>query len=789
MRPQASAPVSLLRILGVLLLAGILIAIILRCGRGGNSSVSGDVNSEATIVGPVGGCSANESVCVTLPVDQPPIDVNIVGGDVELNANVSVELPTGEQLSEDSVSVVLAVDHAPVPVQLDPSLFEQCSANNSLCVSISGDQDPIEIVLPLGSLTVNESLSVTLAEDHPSIDVEWGAAFGQCSENNSLCVSISGDQEPLEIVLPLGSLSVNESLSVTLAEDHPPIDVDWGAAFGQCSENNSLCVSLPADQVVQVEIVGPLGPQISNQSLSVTIASDQAPLDVSLTGDFIGAGCSANESICVSVSSDAGPVEVELTDGHPPIDVNLVQVGTGECNASNALCVNVGNQEPLDVNVVNTNFTFDIFANVTLQPLTQLEIVSPLGSQPVADSVSVTFASDQGPLDSHINGNHTDQFGRIRIAEAHTIFDVKMLNDQIDGLNFDNQQTSGGGTTSTYVQSRASIFLGVAASTAGHRVRQTLRRFNYQPGKGMYILMTLVVGDTPTGITKRWGYYDQSNGVFFEARDQRIYAVRRSSVTGVPVDSYTDVTDSMPPSWSPDHGAIYGFDFAWLGVGETQFLLYNETNKHIVFQSDVGLPSVTMSNPNNPLRYEIINDGTGPAETLECICATVQSEGGVSPIGWPNSVNRGASTVSVTTDGVVHSLLAVRLRAGYEYSEALITDWTLSSTTGNVVFLYELRYRPVVAGNALVWTDVPNSPLQVALPVAANTITGGELVSSGYVTGTAQTSGQISATPQSLFLGSLIDGTRLELHIAVRRLDTGGGSDSFLAAMGLRSIF
>lgn len=735
MRPQASAPVSLLRILGVLLLAGILIAIILRCGRGDNSSVSGDVNSEATIVGPVGGCSANESVCVTLPADQPPIDVNIVGGDVHLDANVTLELPTGEQLSEDSVSVVLAIDHAPVPVQLDPSLFEQCSANNSLCVSISGDQDPIEIVLPLGSLTVNESISVALAEDHP------------------------------------------------------PIDVDWGAAFGQCSENNSLCVSLPDDQVVQVEITGPLGPQNSNQSLSVTIANDQAPFDVGLCGDFIGAGCLANESICVSVSSDAGPVEVELTDGHPPIDVNLLQVGVGECNASNALCVNVANEEPLEVNVVNTNLTLDIFANVTIEPVTQLEIASPLGSQPVADSVSVTFASDQAPLDVQVNGNHTDQFGRIRVAEAHTVFDVKLLNNQIDGLNFDNQQISGSGTTSTYVQSRASILMGVSASTAGHRMRQTLRRFNYQPGKGMYILMTLVVGDTPDGIVKRWGYYDQSNGVFFEASEQRIYAVRRSSVTGVPVDTYTDITDAMPPFWSPDNGAIYGFDFAWLGVGETQFFVYNETHKHIVFHTDVGMPSVTMSNPNNPLRYEIINDGTGPAETLECICATVQSEGGVSPIGWPNSVNRGASTVSLTTDGAVHSLIAVRLRAGYQYSEALINDWTLSTTTGNVVFLYEIRYRPTVAGAALVWNDVPNSPLQVALPVAANTITGGELIASGYVSGTAQTSGQISATPQSLFLGSLIDGTRLELHIGVRRLDTGSGTDDFLAALGIRSIF
>ena len=648
---------------GLLIAVVVLLALLLAeephcCGGGGGDGLfNGSVSIlDQPIAVEIDGlfpenCSVDTAQCVVFPDDAPPINVEIVGvggGD------------GGQCLQNESLCVSLATDSAPLDVNL-------VNANCTMDIIVNVTVDPVtqlEIISPLGSQPVVDSVSVTLASDHPPIAVEV--------LNDTLSVSLDGAVVQTELVGPFGGeCTLNESLCVSLATDSAPLVVEM--------LNDTLTVTLDGE-VVQTELVGPFGGDCSlNQSLCVSLVTDQAPLVVEVLNDTL------------TVTLDGEVVQTEL-----------VGPFGGECTLNESLCVSLATDSaPLDVNVVSGNCTIDVHANVTIDPVTQLEISSPLGSQPVADSVSVTFASDQAPLNVQLNANQTDQFSRVRVSGAHSIFDVKLLNPQADPLNFDNQQVSGAGTTSTYLPARASIVLGVAATTAGHRVRQSLRRFNYQPGKQTTILMTLVVGDSPAGITKRWGYYDQSNGVFFEASDGLLYAVRRSSVTGLPVDTYVDITSVMPPGWSPNNGVIYGFDFVWLGVGEIQWYVYNNGYRQIVYTMDTPPTSVTMSNPNNPLRYEIINDGSGPAEGLECICATVQLEGGVSPIGWPNSMNRGSSLLSISTDGLMHSLLAVRLRDGYQYAEGFLSDWTLTSTSGNVVFLYEIRYRPTVAGPAM----------------------------------------------------------------------------------------
>lgn len=700
----------------------------------------------------------------------------------ELNVTV-LNTPLPVEISNDTLHVLidalppvvvandtLWVDVASLPpVEVVGMFPSNCSVDTAQCFALAADSPP----LPVDIVDANCTINVTI---EPIIQSEIIGPFGgSCALNESFCVSLAVDQPPLLVDVITAELNVSLGDAVVQTQLVGPFG-------GECTANESLCVSLAADQA-------PLLVDVQNAELNVSLGD--AVVQTQLVGPF-GGECTLNESLCVSLAADQAPLLVDVVNAELNVSLGDAVVQTqlagpfgGVCTLNESLCVSLATDSAsLPVEVLNDTLRVSLDGEVV-----QTELVGPLGgSCALNESLCVSLATDSAPINVQLNANQTDQFSRVRVAQAHTIFDVKLLNPQADPLNFDNQQVSGAGTTSTYVQARASILLGVAASTAGHRVRQSLRRVNYQPGKQTTVLMTLVVGDTPDGITKRWGYFDQSNGVFFEARNGLLFAVRRTSVTGMPVDNYVDITATMPAAWSPDNGVIYGFDFVWLGVGEIQWYVYVNGYRQVVYTDDTPLTSVTMSNPNNPLRYEILNDGTGPAEGLECICASIQLEGGVDPIGWPNSVNRGSSLLSIGTDGFMHSLLAVRLRDGYQYAEGFLNDWTLTTTTGNVVFLYEIRYRPTVIGPALVWTDVPNSPYQVAIPVAANTLTGGELITSGYVSGTAQTSGRISATPQSLFLGSLIDGTRLELHLAVERL-AGGGADSFLGAMGMRSIF
>lgn len=82
-----------------------------------------------------------------------------------------------------------------------------------------------------------------------------------------------------------------------------------------------------------------------------------------------------------------------------------------------------------------------------------------------------------------------DAFGRWRVSNPVTIFDSKQIYDT--GLLFwDDQEVSGAGTSSVHSVDKAATTISVSATTAGKRVRQTFRRFNYEPGKSQQVLMT-----------------------------------------------------------------------------------------------------------------------------------------------------------------------------------------------------------------------------------------------------------------------------------------------------------
>ncbi len=93
-----------------------------------------------------------------------------------------------------------------------------------------------------------------------------------------------------------------------------------------------------------------------------------------------------------------------------------------------------------------------------------------------------------------------------------------------------------------------------------------------------------------------------------------------------------------------------------------------------------------------------------------------------------------------------------------------------------------------MAGAALTWQSLSGSNVQFAVPVVGNTLTGGIVTASGYISATNQASPVSASSPQTLFLGSLIDGTSVEYHFSIRRLDTTGGSTDYLASMTFMEV-
>lgn len=369
----------------------------------------------------------------------------------------------------------------------------------------------------------------------------------------------------------------------------------------------------------------------------------------------------------------------------------------------------------------------------------------------------------------------SDAFGRQRVSNPETIFSSKQVFDN-QPLYWDDAEESGSGTSSVHSVYTASSVLSVSANTSGKRTRQTKMRFNYQSSKSQLILISGVIKKSGggSGITSRIGYFDDNNGLFFENVANTIKVVRRTSVSGSPVDNA--ITQS---NWNLDKmdgtgrsgknldftkAQIFVIDFEWLGVGRVRFGFNVDGVTYYCHQvlNANNLSTVYMSTPNLPLRYQIINNGSGPASSLECICSSVISEGGTNDIATNLSIDTGTTAITLTKNQE-NALIGIKLNSGYSgVNLALISLNILLDSAAN--YRWTLRLNPTVAGTFTY--SATDTYLQRAIGDGlTNTVSGGTKLVSNY-------SSNISETTRDelrnlLKLGSKIDGTMDTLVLSV----------------------
>lgn len=377
-----------------------------------------------------------------------------------------------------------------------------------------------------------------------------------------------------------------------------------------------------------------------------------------------------------------------------------------------------------------------------------------------------------------------DAFGRLRVSDPITLFDGKCVIDEQPHL-FDDAEVSGSGTSTSHSADTASVTLSVGATTAGNRVRQSRRRMIYQPGKSQLIFMTFTLGAAAAGITRRVGYFDDDNGIFLEQDGDGFRFVRRTSVTGSAADNVVESADwnlDTFPDLDLSKSQILVIDLEWLGVGSVRagFVIDGAIRYGHKFMHANELAGVYMSTPNLPVRWEIDNDGTGAAVDLECICATVISEGGLERTGITQTIDRGATALTTNNDANLYPLLAIRLKSTALGASALIEEFSVLCNT-TATYRWALLLDPTVSGTALSFTGVADSAIEAQVDTTnATTVSGGTVLASGY----AESSNQVSAVAGAELryaLGSLIDGTAEIVVLAAQRL--AGTTEDFYASL------
>jgi hypothetical protein len=367
-------------------------------------------------------------------------------------------------------------------------------------------------------------------------------------------------------------------------------------------------------------------------------------------------------------------------------------------------------------------------------------------------------ALGQPVLRTTLKVGQTDAFGRIRMSSPFTLGDYKHLY----GLdpNFTDKIFNGGSVT--FQPNQACARLTTSNNANSRVVHQTKFYHHYMPGKSQQILSSINFYTAVANVTKRTGYYDDNNGIYFEQTgDGTLSWVIRSYVSGAPVENRKTQAEWNIDKCDGTGGSLFNLDvtktqlvfieFQWLGVGSVTVGFVHEgafIPCHLFHHSN-SLTTVYMSTPNLPVRCEILNTGATAGGFMDQICSTVVSEGGYVEAGIDWAVT--SPTLKTVTAGATLPIIAIRLKNAFKtYSNRMIVRMgNLNMFSDGESIKWRLLKLPDSSYlNDTTWSDVDDDS-GVQYNVDATTWTDGDEMDNGWVGASTQGSQKAGGAPGS----------------------------------------
>lgn len=258
-----------------------------------------------------------------------------------------------------------------------------------------------------------------------------------------------------------------------------------------------------------------------------------------------------------------------------------------------------------------------------------------------------------------------DAFGGLRVSAAHILGGYEYSQANQDGL-FQDKLVSGGAIN--WTPGTAKTVLSVNGTASSSATRTTNRWHFYQPGVGNHVIITLSHGDSgKVNNTRRWGYFDEDDGLFFELQGTTKNVVLRSSNLAtefrIPQSSWNgDKLDGTGPSGitlDVTKANFYWIDYAWLGVGIVRFgILAPDGSRWVchTFQNPNAHVSAYMRTGSLPVRYENFNTGVASTSEMNLICAAVYTESATDYVFWRYADIERDTPIAVTTNTHLFSM-------------------------------------------------------------------------------------------------------------------------------------
>ena len=350
----------------------------------------------------------------------------------------------------------------------------------------------------------------------------------------------------------------------------------------------------------------------------------------------------------------------------------------------------------------------------------------------------------------------SDAFGRGRIAEPQTLFDVSF---EYDAQPLLMQTLITGSASASKTSNISAVTLSTSATISVNNSVdfQSKAYYRYEPGKGQLVTMTGILGAYKQYVRKMIGYFDAANGVFFDMDGTSqgatgVCAVTvRTSTSGSAVD-----VPVLQSSWNLDKmdgtgpsgvtldftkTQIFVIDLQWLGTGRVRFG-FNVSGTlyycHQILNANIVSVGPYMNTACLPLHWAVHNTGAvGTTTTLMAICGAIISEGGAEyPTALQFSTNNAGTSVTAA-NGTRTPILSIRPKTTFNSitnrSQILLIEFELLSGGATTGF-WELVYNGTL-GSGTSFSDVDATNSGVQKDVSSTTCTGGIVVASGYLIG------------------------------------------------------
>jgi hypothetical protein len=329
-----------------------------------------------------------------------------------------------------------------------------------------------------------------------------------------------------------------------------------------------------------------------------------------------------------------------------------------------------------------------------------------------------------------------DAFGRFRTCEQQTVLEYSHL----FGLNAQVETFAATGSGTYLADATFPAIISTVGATIGTVKSQTRKRGIYQPGKSLLIYITGILNNNANavGCVSRMGYYDDTDGYYFEYSNPTTYIVERSNSVDTRI-AQANWNQNIFSTLDISKAQIFFFDIAWLGVGKVRagiqvdgvvIYLHSFYHSNSLTKPYINLPSL-------PLRCEILNTGSSQQGKLMHICGTVLSEGGYTYTGNVFSVDNGI--VAKTIGTTMYPIIAVRMKsAGGNYKRNIFVNnfgLIVGSGVRIRVVLYLFKDQPnasFLTGPS--WVDVHStSSCEYDVLSTAINLTNGFVVYTAYV--------------------------------------------------------